>query len=267
MKEAKKRILSSLIQRRHLWTSQKRKRGESIPLPLFSRRDVVSDPPDIDDHDETPTPQPVPDEPVKTASNHSKYILRKSGVRKVQSIKVNAFKVIVEEPAGDWTELEKAQLRKIIEEFCAAKQIPVENFASLKFKDKNRPYLRGALIEIAKSFPHRSVHSVYRRGLREFHTFRRGKWSEYETRKLHELTGQLGKKWVAIQNIIGRYSDDCRDKYRETYRDFSVGSWTAEDEDKLRRVICEKVRWNDGKFIAFVWFLNGLLADQSTTEN
>lgn len=252
MKEANRRVVSSLIQRRNLWNSQKRKRGESIPLTLFRRQDVVSDP--VHDHDETtPTPQSVPENPVMTDSTHSESVPRKkSKVRRQQSVKVNAFKKIIEEPAGEWTELEMAQLRKIIEEFCAAKQIPVETFASIKFKDKNRPDFHGAWVEIAKSFPHRSVHSVYRRGLREFHTFQRGKWSESETRHLHELTVLLGKKWVAIQNILGRYSEDCRDKYRETYREFSVGSWTAEDEDELRRVICEKVRWNAGKYLAAV---------------
>jgi len=56
---------------------------------------------------------------------------------------------------------------------------------------------------------------VYRHGLRKLHSFKRGKWSEKEERRLMELVAQSGPKWVKFQEELNRSADACRDKHRE----------------------------------------------------
>lgn len=107
--------------------------------------------------------------------------------------------------------------------------------------------MKGAWLEIAKNFPHRSVQSVYRHGLRVLHPFRRGAWSEEELNKLFELVARLGKKWVAVQNILRRSADCCRDKYRECSADFVKGRWKEHEMEELKQLILDYLKWPDRK--------------------
>jgi hypothetical protein len=68
--------------------------------------------------------------------------------------------------------------------------------------------------------------------MRVMHPFKRGDWTEEETRELMLLVIMHGKKWVKIQNKLNRIADSCRDKYRECHMDFKKGEW-GEEETRL----------------------------------
>lgn len=92
-------------------------------------------------------------------------------------------------------------------------------------------------MEIAQALPHRTVQSVYRHGLRILHPFKRGTWSEEETKQLMLYVSTLGKKWSEIQGKLNRSADSCRDKYREFHQDYTKGKWGTEDSQKLENLV------------------------------
>lgn len=151
----------------------------------------------------------------------------------------NGYGNPVRRQSGKFSRSETEVVRKAVEQFCHAKQIPTSRLCS---ECDHKAELKGAWMEIAKALPHRSVQSVYRHGIRQLHPFKRGAWSEEECMLLADLVHKLGKKWSSIQNKINRSADSCRDKYREMSDEFTKGRWKEHDTEMLKRVIREQVR-------------------------
>lgn len=150
----------------------------------------------------------------------------------------NGYGNPVRRQSGKFSRSETEVVRKAVEQFCHAKQIPTSRLCS---ECDHKAELKGAWMEIAKALPHRSVQSVYRHGIRQLHPFKRGAWSEEECMLLADLVHKLGKKWSSIQNKINRSADSCRDKYREMSDEFTKGRWKEHDTEMLKRVIREQL--------------------------
>lgn len=151
----------------------------------------------------------------------------------------NGFGADVKKQSGKFSRAESELVRRAVEEYCHAKQIPTARLCS---ECDHKAELKGAWMEIARRLPHRSVQSVYRHGIRQLHPFKRGAWSDEEVLLLADLVQKLGKKWSTIQSKINRSADSCRDKYREMSEDFVKGRWKESDAEMLKRVIREQVR-------------------------
>lgn len=151
----------------------------------------------------------------------------------------NGFGAVVQKQSGKFSRAESELVRRAVEEYCHAKQIPTSRLCS---ECDHKAEFKGAWMEIAKRLPHRSVQSVYRHGIRQLHPFKRGAWSDEECFLLAELVQKLGKKWSSIQSKLNRSADSCRDKYREMSEEFIKGRWKEHDTEMLKRVIREQVR-------------------------
>jgi Myb-like DNA-binding domain len=153
----------------------------------------------------------------------------------------NGFGAVVQKQSGKFSRAESELVRRAVEEYCHAKQIPTSRLCS---ECDHKAEFKGAWMEIAKRLPHRSVQSVYRHGIRQLHPFKRGAWSDEECFLLADLVQKLGKKWSSIQSKLNRSADSCRDKYREMSEEFIKGRWKEHDTEMLKRVIREQVRTN-----------------------
>mmetsp|Transcript_8357 Transcript_8357/g.23180 ORF Transcript_8357/g.23180 Transcript_8357/m.23180 type:complete len:375 (-) Transcript_8357:57-1181(-) len=146
----------------------------------------------------------------------------------------NGYGAPVTQKKGKFSKQESELIRKSVIEFCAAKQVTTARLCS---ECDHKADLKGAWMEIAKRIPHRSVHSVYRHGIRQLHPFKRGAWSDAEVSLLFDLVARYGKKWVTIQNKLNRFSDYCRDKYREMSDDYVKGRWKEQETEVLKSLI------------------------------
>ena len=117
----------------------------------------------------------------------------------------NGFGENVIKRTGKFSKEESETVRKAVEEYCAQKNISVSRLCS---ECDHKAELKGAWMEIAKRLPHRSVQSVYRRGLRQLHPFKRGAWTEEECDFLVRLVQQYGKKWR--KKIYSKRLNHCR---------------------------------------------------------
>ena len=150
----------------------------------------------------------------------------------------NGYGESVELVLGKFTPEETAKIKSSIEQYCNFKQISIQKLCS---DCHHVSELKGAWMEIARCLPHRSVQSIYRHGLRQWHPYKRGPWSEREVHYLGELVQRYGKKWSFIQTILYRSADACRDKYREHSSDYIKGRWKKDESDFLITTIREVV--------------------------
>ena len=93
----------------------------------------------------------------------------------------NAFGEDVALRGGKFSKEESEKIRAAAVSACAAKQIDPSRLCA---ECEHKPELRGIWLEIAQEFPHRSVQSVYRHGIRLLHPFKRGPWSPGELVRL-----------------------------------------------------------------------------------
>ncbi len=150
----------------------------------------------------------------------------------------NGYGESVELVLGKFTPEETSKIKSSIEQYCNSKQISIQKLCS---DCHHVSELKGAWMEIARCLPHRSVQSIYRHGLRQWHPYKRGPWLEREVHYLGELVQRYGKKWSFIQTILYRSADACRDKYREHSSEYIKGRWKKDESDFLIKTIREVV--------------------------
>lgn len=143
---------------------------------------------------------------------------------------------------GAFSPEECQQIKDAVYEYCAARSIDVGRLCS---ECEHKSDLKGAWIEIARSVPGRSAQSVYRKGLRLLHPFRRGQWSDSEVERLIDMVAVHGEKWARIQRLLNRTADSCRDKYREVDVLYAKGRWTKDETETLKRLIREHLKVGD----------------------
>ncbi|KAI4164256.1 MAG: hypothetical protein LQ342_002221 [Letrouitia transgressa] len=69
--------------------------------------------------------------------------------------------------------------------------------------------------EIYALIPYRTRQSIFRFCRRHFHNFAaRGIWTESDDERLRDAVAQKGRSWKAVGELIERFPEDCRDRYR-----------------------------------------------------
>lgn len=96
---------------------------------------------------------------------------------------------------------------------------------------------------IYQAFPYRTRSSVYKHIRRKFHVFDvRAIWTPEEDKKLDELALQHNNNWKLIGEILGRMSEDCRDRWRNYVKcgpKRTKNAWSQEEEDQLIKIVTE----------------------------
>jgi hypothetical protein len=137
---------------------------------------------------------------------------------------------------------EISTLTKAVKDYCADKRVSVSEFCGGYDHILHNKKTRKAWQYIAQSLPHRTVISVYRRAVRQFHGKQVGNWSEEETAALFRLVELHGESWKIIENKLGRKDHCCRAKYFNTTEDFNRGKWSVENIKLLLQSVREVLR-------------------------
>jgi len=147
----------------------------------------------------------------------------------------NGYGQAIEPTTGKYSPAESQAVKTAIEQYCSTHSVTPARLCSES--DNRTDHLRGAWMDIAKNLPHRTVQSVYRHGLRLMHPFKRGIWSEQESKDLLRLVTVHGKKWSEIQNKLNRSADSCRDKFREFDSNYTKGKWFEAESSQLEMYV------------------------------
>lgn len=120
-------------------------------------------------------------------------------------------------------------LEQTVKDYCASKSVSISELIDTA----HNKTVRGAWAEIAQCLPHRTVLSVYRRAMRQFHGMTRGEWSKEEVSSLFNLVDLHGHKWKIVQDKLGRSATDCRNKFFDLNDQFERGKWSKKNVELL----------------------------------
>ncbi|KAL7547387.1 hypothetical protein ACHAWF_010694 [Thalassiosira exigua] len=128
-------------------------------------------------------------------------------------------------------------LDETVKDYCASKNVTLTELCGGDDHRVHNASVRGAWQEIARCLPHRTVLSVYKRSLRQFHGLKRGPWSKEEVDSLLHLVELHGHRWKTIQDVLGRSATDCRVKFFAVNDKVHRGKWSVENVDLLLKTV------------------------------
>ncbi|KAL7470105.1 hypothetical protein ACHAXS_011696, partial [Conticribra weissflogii] len=143
---------------------------------------------------------------------------------------------------GMYSSDEVYTLKNAVESYCASKNLTLSQLCGGHDYVIHNAEARGAWGEIAKCLPHRTVVSVYRRALRQFHGYTKGPWSEKEVETLFKLVELHGNQWSTIQEKLGRSAVDCRWKFEDAQKSYETGPWSSESVKLLLKSVKKALR-------------------------
>jgi Myb superfamily proteins, including transcription factors and mRNA splicing factors len=158
--------------------------------------------------------------------------------------KTNGFGQIITAKMGKFSSSESQIIQQAVRDYCTEHNLTIERLCSSEIDARSEEF-RGVWLQISQKLPHRTTRAVYRHAMRVMHPFKRGEWTEEETRELMLLVVMHGKKWVTIQNKLNRAADSCRDKYREFHTDFKRGEWGEEETLLLEKHVRDVLKFQE----------------------
>ena len=148
--------------------------------------------------------------------------------------------------AGHFSKDEDAVLKDIIDTYRDTQQLTDQQILDIIFaKGKNSRADFGDFWQIVtEGMVDRPIASVYHHTKRIYQPdARQGAWTPEQDEMLKTAVKRMGEKWEAIAGVVGRWSSDCRDRYRHHLSSVHTaaakkrGAWTTDEEDKLRDII------------------------------
>ena len=111
---------------------------------------------------------------------------------------------------------EIAQLERFRTSYCEESGMTLPQFNDLVQSNiRGNARAMNLFAEIQNLFPHRTRSYVQRFCRRRFHNFHaRGKWTPQEDEELRRAVDQKGTSWKIVGEMLGRFAEDCRDRYR-----------------------------------------------------
>lgn len=144
---------------------------------------------------------------------------------------------------GKFSPAEDAILKSTIENYRRQHNLNDEEISSLIFTKKKTQASAEFWPYIARSIVDRPLQSVYAhvKRLMETNPTVGKSFTREEDARLVDAVKQYGTKWSDISKIIGRPPGACRDRYRNHLVDGEKkeGTWSIEEEEKLKRIIEE----------------------------
>lgn len=145
---------------------------------------------------------------------------------------------------GVWTQAEISKLETFRKNYCKENELSTFQFNALV--QSTVRYDKGAaalFYELHESFPYRTRMSTMRVCRRRFHNFpARGTWTQSEDESLKQAVSEKGRSWTAVGEMINRFPEDCRDRYRNYHvnaHNRNRESWTEAEILNLCRAVHE----------------------------
>lgn len=154
---------------------------------------------------------------------------------------------------GKFSKAEDAALKLCIDNYREQQGLTQEQIDDIIFaKGRNTRADYGDFWTIlTRSIPDRALMSVYHHTKRLMQVeARKGPWTEEEDDKLKTAFKQHGPQWIKISAIVGRWENDCRDRWRAYVgpnEKIVKGKWSKEEEDKLREFV-QEIKYEIYKF-------------------
>lgn len=143
---------------------------------------------------------------------------------------------------GVWTQAEISRLDAFRDKYCTENGLSSFQFnarvqSSIRYdKDVSELFKEAHL-----AFPYRTRMSVTRFCRRRYHNFpARGTWTESEDESLKQAVIVKGRSWKAVGEMINRFPEDCRDRYRNYHinaQNRNQESWTDAEILNLCRAV------------------------------
>lgn len=148
----------------------------------------------------------------------------------------------ISEKGGMFTDAEIEVLDTFRERYCEE-----NNESRLRFNEliqtniRRHPEVTRLFLAIHDQIPYRTRQSVIRFCRRHFHNFSvRGSWTEADDDLLRDAIAKKGTAWKAVGEMIDRFPEDCRDRYRNYLvngEKRKTDSWSLEEIRNLVRAV------------------------------
>ncbi|KAL8928527.1 MAG: hypothetical protein Q9208_001761 [Pyrenodesmia sp. 3 TL-2023] len=179
----------------------------------------------------------------------------------------------ISEKGGMFTDAEIELLDTFRERYCEE-----NNESRLRFNEliqtniRRHPEVTRLFLAIHDLIPYRTRQSVIRFCRRHFHNFSvRGSWTEADDDLLRDAIAKKGTAWKAVGEMIDRFPEDCRDRYRNYLvngEKRKTDSWSLEEIRNLVRAVDFCMRMlREQRVQAREERYNGLEMPESETES
>lgn len=143
---------------------------------------------------------------------------------------------------GVWTQAEISRLETFRDNYCTENELSTFQFNALvQSSIRYDKAVIDLFSEVHAVFPYRTRMSVTRFCRRRYHNFpARGKWTQSEDESLKQAVIVQGRSWKAVGEMINRFPEDCRDRYRNYHinaQNRNRESWTDAEILNLCRAV------------------------------
>lgn len=142
---------------------------------------------------------------------------------------------------GKFSDLERQIVNDTIESFIREESIEREEFIEKYVIEQRGANSKGSVNifqRIAQQLDGRPINAIYHFVRRQMHPGNhQGEWSAEEDRELRRLQAVHGSNWAEIGRAMGRYSVNCRDRFRMISKSVKKGPWSQEETDRLLEAI------------------------------
>lgn len=145
--------------------------------------------------------------------------------------------------SGPLTPREVDLLESAVENYRLANeldQVAVNNLIQDSSRRSNKA-TASLWAEICAALPHRQRGAVQKTARRKFHNYeKRGRWTREEDEVLRQAYKKHPQRWKVIGATIGRFPEDCRDRYRNYLRcgeSQQKDVWNAEETEKFKAIV------------------------------
>lgn len=122
----------------------------------------------------------------------------------------------IAQKGGVFTESEILKLDSFRDSYCQKNELTQRQFNELvQSNGRKNPDATNLWKEVHEVTPYRTRMSTMRFCRRRYHNFSaRGTWTQSEDESLRLAVAEKGKAWKAVGEMIERFPEDCRDRYR-----------------------------------------------------
>jgi Myb-like DNA-binding protein REB1 len=145
--------------------------------------------------------------------------------------------------SGPLTPREVDLLEAAVENYRLANDLDQATVNNL-IQDSSRSSIKATAslwAEICATLPRRQRAAVQKAARRKFHNYeKRGRWTHEEDEALGQAYEKYPQRWKAIGATIGRFPEDCRDRYRNYLKCGEAQQkdvWNAEDTKKFKAIV------------------------------
>ncbi|MCJ1462786.1 RNA polymerase I enhancer binding protein [Pseudocyphellaria aurata] len=122
----------------------------------------------------------------------------------------------IAQKGGMFTESEILKMDAFRDSYCRKNEITHWQFNELVQSGvRKNPVAASMWNEVHEITPYRTRMSTMRFCRRRYHNFSaRGTWTQSEDERLKQAVAEKGNAWTAVGEMIERFPEDCRDRYR-----------------------------------------------------